>query len=445
MQSTQAARALSEGADVVPRTVKGLSLVSLFNDFASEMVYPLLPAFVTRVLGGGAVVLGALDGAADLTAALLKWVSGWLADRPGWRRPLILLGYLTAVLVRPLISVAGAASQVIGFRVIDRIGKGIRTPPRDALIAEVTPPALRGRAYGFHRGADHFGAILGSLAAWYFLWTGAEVRQVIAWSAAPGLLAFAVLAIVLRAGRRAGGQADRIKADRRTGGQADSGSDIGPAVGAEEVSRGADGSVRPSARPPVRLPPVRLPAVRLDFWPPVLALAALTFCRIPEALLLLRLQETGVAVALVPLVWAALHVVRSSASYPGGWLVDRLGPRLTVAAGGALFALAIGAMGFEVGALGVACGFLLFGGVAGLTEPAERTLVARLAPVRTGRGFGAYHAVTGLAALPAALLFGELYQRSGATTALTASAGAVLAATGWWLVVSPAGTRDPAA
>jgi len=422
MQSTQAARGLSEGADVVPRTVKGLSLVSLFNDFASEMVYPLLPAFVTRVLGGGAIVLGALDGAADLTAALLKWVSGWLADRPGWRRPLILLGYLTAVLVRPLISVAGAASQVIGFRVIDRIGKGIRTPPRDALIAEVTPPALRGRAYGFHRGADHFGAILGSLAAWYFLWTGAEVRQVIAWSAAPGLLAFAVLAIVLR---RAGGQAGS-----GAGGQAG-----GRAVASvpERLRTESRLPACPSAPLPLRPPaplPARPPAPLPAFWPPVLALAALTFCRIPEALLLLRLQETGVAVALVPLVWAALHVVRSSASYPGGRLVDRLGPRLTVAAGGALFALAIGVMGFEVGTLGVTCGFLLFGGVAGLTESAERTLVARLAPVRTGRGFGAYHAVTGLAALPAALLFGELYQRSGATIALTASAGAVLAATG---------------
>jgi MFS family permease len=430
MQSTQAAQAVAEDGEGVPRTVKGLSLVSLFNDFASEMVYPLLPAFVTRTLGGGAIALGALDGAADLTAALLKWVSGWLADRPGWRRPLILLGYLTAVLVRPLISVAGAASQVIGVRVIDRIGKGIRTPPRDALIAEVTPPALRGRAYGFHRGADHFGAILGSLAAWYFLRTGAEVRQVIAWSVAPGLLAFAVLAVVLKAGRRTGGRADGRtggKADRRTGGRADSGS------GGSADLLGTGG--QPNIGAPVRL--------SARFWPPVLALAALTFFRIPEALLLLRLQETGVAVALVPLVWAALHVVRSSASYPGGWLVDRLGPRLTVAAGGGLFALAIGAMGVEVSVVGVTAAFLLFGGVAGLTESAERTLVARLAPVRTGRGFGAYHAVTGLAALPAGLLFGELYQRSGAATALTTSAVAVLAATAWWLVVSPAGTRDP--
>jgi MFS family permease len=407
MQSTQASQGLPDRADVVPPTVKGLSLVSLFNDFASEMVYPLLPAFVTRSLGGGAVALGALDGAADLTAALLKWVSGGLADRPGWRRPLILVGYLTAVLVRPLISVAGAASQVIGFRVIDRIGKGIRTPPRDALIAEVTPPAARGRAYGFHRGADHFGAILGSLAAWYFLSTGAEVRQVIAWSAGPGLFAFLVLAAVLRTRPAPGGNRGEVSA-KRSGAAAGSPAD----------------------------------ALSARFWAPVLALAALTFCRMPEALLLLRLQEAGVAVALVPLVWAALHVVRSSASYPGGWLVDRLGPRLTVAAGGAVFAASIGAMAVGGTARAVVAGFLLFGGVAGLTESAERTLVARLAPVRTGRGFGAYHAITGLAALPAALLFGVLYQRWGAATALATSAAAVLVATAWWLVVSPAGTGE---
>jgi MFS family permease len=128
----------------VPPTVKGLGLVSFFNDLASEMVYPLLPAFVTRVLGGGAVALGALDGAADLTAAALKWVSGRLSDRKGWQKPLIIAGYGTAVLVRPLIAVANAAWQVIGFRVLDRIGKGLRSPARDALVAQVTSPEARG-------------------------------------------------------------------------------------------------------------------------------------------------------------------------------------------------------------------------------------------------------------------------------------------------------------
>ena len=195
----------------IPPAVKGLSLVSLFNDFASEMVYPLLPAFVTRTLGGGPLVLGLMDGAAELTSSVVKWISGRLADRPGWRRPLILWGYATAVLVRPLISVVNSAWQVVGFRVIDRFGKGIRTPARDALIAQITSPPLRGRAFGFHRGADHFGAVLGSLAAWFLLSRGAEVRSVIGWSVLPGVVAVVVLAVVLKGGR----------ADGRTGGQAD--------------------------------------------------------------------------------------------------------------------------------------------------------------------------------------------------------------------------------
>src|SRR5262245_34081600 len=222
----------------LPPAVKGLSLVSLFNDFASEMVYPLLPAFVTGTLGGGAALLGLLDGAADLTSAILKVVSGRLADRPRRRGPLILFGYLTAVLVRPLIAVASAAWQVVGFRVIDRVGKGIRTPPRDALIAAVTPSELRGRAFGFHRGADHLGAVIGSLAAWWFLSRGVDVRRVIEWSVAPGLVAFLVLAAVLRGVRMPPG-----------------------------ASR--------SAAPPTD----RGGAV---FWAPLMALTALTFFRLPE-------------------------------------------------------------------------------------------------------------------------------------------------------------------
>jgi MFS family permease len=379
-------------ASAVPGAVKGLSLVSLFNDFASEMVYPLLPAFVVGTLGGGALALGALDGAADLTSALLKVASGRLSDRPGWRGPLILAGYATAVLVRPLISAASAAWQVVGFRVVDRVGKGLRTPPRDALIAAVTPPPQRGRAFGFHRGADHFGAVLGSLAAWYLLARGAEVRSVIAWSVAPGIAAFVVLALVLRG------------------------------TGAPAPPTEGGGTTDAAGR---------------VFWAPVGALAALALFRLPETLLILRLQDRGVAVATIPLIWAGLHVVRSGSSYPGGWLSDHLGPRAAVAAGGALFALVAAALALELAPLVAVAAFLALGLVAGLTEPAERALVARLTPVRTGRGFGAYHALTGLMALPAGLLFGALYQNRGGPWALAASAAGMLAASAMWLAASP--------
>lgn len=380
----------------VPRTVKGLSVVSLFNDLASEMVYPLLPALVTGPLGAGALVLGLLDGAAELTSAALKVVSGRLADRPGWRAPLILVGYATAVLVRPLIAVASAAWQVVGFRVVDRVGKGLRTPARDAWIAGITPAPLRGRAFGFHRAADHFGAVLGSLVAWLLLEQGFAVRDVIGWSVAPGLLACLVLAPLLR---------------RTNPGTL-------PA-GADSAAGQADATGR-------------------VFWGPVLLLAALSFLRLPEALLLLRLQDLGVLVAVIPLVWAGLHVVRSASSYPGGWLADHLGPRTAVAAGGLLFAAVAVALGGRLAPAAAVGVFLLLGLVAGLTEAAERALVARLAPVRTGRGFGSYHALIGGAALPAGLAFGALYQRLGGPRALWASAaGMVLAVILWLIVTSP--------
>ena len=379
----------------VPRTVKGLGLVSCFNDLASEMVYPLLPAFVTRVLGGGAVALGALDGAADLTAAALKWVSGRLSDRKGWQQPLIIAGYGTAVLVRPLIAVANAAWQVIGFRVLDRIGKGLRSPARDALVAQVTSPEARGRAFGFHRAMDHLGAVAGSLLAWWLLQRGTDVREVIGWSWVPGVAALVVLLGVLRGAEGAG---------RQTVGQSDG-------------QTGVD-------------------AVGSAFWLPVALLVVLTVGRLPEMLLLLRLQEVGVAVAAVPLVWAALHVVRTVAAYPGGWLSDRLGARRMLALGGLLFAGVCLWLAQALGPAAAAGVFLLLGLVSGLTEAAERALVAVLAPAKTGRGFGSAQALAGFAALPAGIGYGLLYQQAGAPVALVASgtvvglAGVLFAAAG---------------
>jgi MFS family permease len=387
----------------VPGRVKGLSVVSLFNDVASEMVYPLLPAFITRTLGGGALSLGALDGAAELTSSLVKWASGRLADRPGWQKPLILWGYALAVLVRPLISGATSAFQVVGFRVVDRIGKGVRTPPRDAMIAEITAPAARGRAFGFHRAADHFGAVLGSIAAWWLLSRGTDVRTVIGWSVVPGVIAFVVLAVVLKGVPR-------------------------------RESRGSRADASTSTRQQAHDPP---PTTRDSFWPPVLALTALTFFRLPEALLILRLQDCGVALAAIPLVWGGLHVVRSLSSYPGGWLSDHLGPRRVVAAGGLLFAVVALIFGTPVSPTHAILLFLVLGLVAGLTESGERAVVARLAPLGIGRAFGSYHAVVGAAALPAGLIFGTVYQSGGARSALWGSAAGMGLAVAAWLVISP--------
>jgi MFS family permease len=390
----------AEASPVVPATVKGLSAVSLLNDFASEMVYPLLPAFVTGTLGGSAVTLAALDGAADLAASATKWWSGLRADRPGWAAPMIRFGYGVAVIVRPAIALATAGWHVVAFRVVDRLGKGVRTPPRDALIAAATPPAARGRAFGFHRAADHFGSIPGALLAWWLLSLAVPVRSVLALSAVPGLVALLVLGQVLR--------------------------NAPPARPAADGSAGQPDDARGTI-----------------FWGPVALLALLVLCRLPETLLLLRLQDLGIAAATVPLVWAGLHLIRSLVSFPGGWLTDHLGPRIMVLAGGLTFALGAWLLAGALGAVGGAMVFLGLGFVAGLMEPAERALVARLAPRRTGRGFGAYHALTGVAALPAALFFGAVYQRIGGSAALTVSAGLMtVAAIGWWVATAGTITED---
>src|SRR2546422_701609 len=198
----------------LPRQVKLFGWVSLLNDFASEMIYPLLPAFVTGVLGAGPQALGALDGAAEFAAAFVKLGAGRLADRVPLRGPMIVLGYFIAVVVRPVIAITGAAWQVIGLRVVDRLGKGLRTPPRDALIADVTPAELRGRAFGLQRGMDHAGAVLGPILAWWLLAPGggsANVRAVIGGSIVPGVVVLVLATWAVRDGGGRGGLGGEVE------------------------------------------------------------------------------------------------------------------------------------------------------------------------------------------------------------------------------------------
>jgi MFS family permease len=302
---------------------------------------------------------------------------------------------------------------VVGFRVLDRVGKGLRSPARDALISSLTPAAAKGRAFGFHRAADHLGAVLGSLAAWLFLRQDVGVREVIGFSAVPGLVAVAVLIFVLKS----------VNGQRST-------------VNGTDLSRSPLTAHRS---------PVTVDAVGKEFWGPVLILVFLTAARLPETLLLLRLQDLGVPVATIPLIWAALHVVRSGASYPGGWLVDRMGTRGSVAMGALLYAGVAGALAAALGTAAAIGVFLLYGVVAGLLEPAERVAITRLAPVRTGRGFGDYQGLSGLAALPAGLAFGLAYKSAGGPAALLVSAGCLMLGTLFWLVVNRAGALSPRA
>ena len=372
---------------VLPRQVKLFGWVSLLNDFASEMIYPLLPALVTSVLGAGPQALGALDGAAEFAAAFVKLGAGRLADRVPLRGPMILLGYFIAVVVRPVIAVTGAAWQVIGLRVVDRLGKGLRTPPRDALIADVTPAELRGRAFGLQRGMDHAGAVLGPILAWWLLASGsANVRVVIGWSLVPGVL---VLVLAVWAVRDGGGRWRMVE------------------------ERGGN-----PPQPPLSSTNLPQPAP----ISPLLPISLFYLLRMPDTLIILLSQELGVPVAIVPLLWAAAHVVRSSSSFLGGAASDRLGPAQTMWVGWLVYAmLAVGMA--RAGTAAAAWGlFLASGLVNGLTESPERTLVARLAGSRQGSGFGRYHGLTGFAALVGGVGLGAVFQRYGAGPAFLASA-----------------------
>lgn len=378
----------------LPRPVWLFGLVSLFNDFASEMIYPLLPAFVTGVLGGGAASLGALDGAAEFAASFVKYGAGRLADAPRRRGGLIIVGYAVAVLVRPVIALTGAAWQVIGLRVTDRIGKGIRTPPRDALIADVTPPELRGRAFGLQRGLDHAGAVLGPLVAWWLLSRRTlDVRGVIAASIVPGVVVLVLAVWAVWDGRR------------RTTSEA-------PDRPVPQVAAGTTPS--------------------RSLSPALLAISAFYLLRMPETLLLLRSQQLGVSVSAVLLLWAALHVVRSSTSFLGGALSDRFGPNRTMWLGWVSYAAVAFGFARAGGAVAAWALFLVLGVVAGLTESPERAIVSRLAGGKQGTGFGTYHAATGVAALAGGLLLGVLYQSTGAAPAfIISAAGAVVLAALW--------------
>ena len=371
----------------LPRQVKLFGAVSLLNDFASEMIYPLLPALVTGVLGAGPQALGALDGAADFAAAFVKLGAGRLADRPAGRGRLVVLGYAVAVLVRPVIAFAAAAWQVIGLRVVDRLGKGLRTPPRDALIADVTPPPLRGRAFGLQRGLDHAGAVLGPLLAWWLLASGtANVRRVIGLSIVPGIL---VLVLATWA----------VKDDGRG------------------RQKAAEGGARADPLPPST-------AFYRPLPPALLAISAFYLLRMPDTLVILRSQQLGVSVAVVTLLWAALHVVRSTSSFLGGAWTDRLGAERTMWIGWVCYALLAAGMAYARTTPQAWGLFLALGVVSGLTESPERALVARTAGARQGSGFGAYHGLTGFAALAGGLVLGGVFQAHGGAAAFVASAAA---------------------
>ena len=378
------------------RNVMALSAVSFLTDVSSEMIYPLLPVFLTSVLGANASFIGAIEGAAETTAALLKLASGWWSDRVRKRKPLVVLGYGIATFMRPLVAIAQSATQVLLIRVADRVGKGIRNAPRDALLAESVDPSIRGKAFGFHRAADHAGGVLGPLIAFAVLtYNLAPIRTVFWLAAIPGVLSFLVLVAFVR-----------------------------------EIPRAA-------TAPAGTGPDLTLP-LDTRFWRVLGVIFLFTLGNSTDAFLLLRANQLGVSVALAPVLWAALHVVKSLSSTPGGALSDRIGRRPTLIMGWTLYAavyfgFAHAATAWQAWAL-----FGVYGVFFGLTEGSERALVADLViPERRGTAFGWYNLSIGLGALPASLLFGWVWDHAGAPVAFGMGAALALAAAVGMLVVGP--------
>jgi MFS family permease len=367
-------------AGALPRTVVILGLVSLLNDAASEMITPLLPIFLTAALGAGPAIVGLIEGLAEATASVLKLVSGRLADRGVSAKGLVIGGYSLSNLGRPLIGLATGWAAVLLLRFLDRVGKGLRTAPRDALIAGAVGPGQRGRAFGFHRAMDHAGAVIGPLLAFGLLAAQADLQQVFLASAVPGALVIVLLMFGLPTHQTV----------------------ISP----------------PS---PQRF---RWATLHRRLQAMIIAAGLLALASVPEVFVVLWATQAGMAVTWVPLVWAAASLAKMLIAMPAGVLSDRLG-RLPVLLGGWSARVAVLALlAFaEPDAPGVWALFIAYSATLAITEPAERSLIGdHSAEHERGTAYGLYHLTSGLLVLPGAVLFGALWQGFGSPTAFAVAA-----------------------
>lgn len=376
----------------IPKTVWALGIVSLLMDLSSELVHGLLPVYMTVVLGASMVAVGVVEGIAEATASILKVFSGVLSDRLGRRKPIVVFGYGLAALAKPLFPLAGSVALVATARFMDRVGKGIRGSPRDALIADVTPEGQRGAAYGLRQALDTVGAVLGPLAAiGLMLALASDVRAVLWFAVIPAVAAVVVLVIWVRE---------------------------------------PPGLARGKPRNPLSRASLR----QFDryFWLIVALGAVLTLARFSEAFLVLRAQDLGMALAWVPVVLVVMNVTYTAIAYPAGVAADR-GHRKALLVWGMLALIASDlAIATTLQWFGFFLGVVLWGAHMGLTQGLLSTLVADAAPERLrGTAFGVFHLVSGIALLAASVIAGGLWSVFGpGMTFLAGAAFAALALTG---------------
>lgn len=359
------------------------------------MIYPLLPLFLSSVLGASASFIGVIEGAAESVAALLKLASGWWSDRVKKRKPLVVFGYGLATFVRPFTAIAQSATQVLAIRLADRVGKGVRSAPRDALLADSADPLMRGKAFGFHAAADNAGAVLGPLAAFVLLrWAHLSLRGVFWLAAIPGILAFIVLVVAVK-------DVERTPESHSDG-------------KVEAANHGSLGG---------------------RFWAYLTVVLLFTLGNSTDAFLLLRANQLGVAVALAPILWALLNFIKAALGTWGGGLSDRVGRKPLIVAGWLVYAAVYFGFAQATAAWHAWALFAAYGLFYAMTEGTEKAFVADLVPrTRRGSAYGWYNLAIGLGALPASLIFGAIWDRSspkaaflfGATLALVAATGMAL-------------------
>jgi MFS family permease len=373
----------------LPRNVVAIGLVSLLNDASSEIIYPLLPVFLAGSLGASARVIGTIEGLAESISSLLKLFAGYLSDRLAKRKLLVVAGYSLASIARPLLAFAHSWNQVLAIRLTDRIGKGIRTAPRDAMIADTVSVEQRGLAFGFHRAMDHGGAVIGPLIGYVLVLifvaktsspTTSEFSKIFLAASVPALIAVMVAIFFMRES---------------------------PVHAASES----------------QVTKLSLRGFDSNFKRFLLVLALFTLSNSSDSFLILRAMDSGVSVAMVPLLWAAHHGSKVLSSLLGGDLSDRLGRKRLIVSGWVLYAAVYAGFAFATNTASLWILFLIYGIYFGLAEGAEKALVADLVrPEQRGTAYGLYNLAFGVTVFPASFLMGMIWDWKGPAVAFLVSA-----------------------
>ncbi|MBI5503606.1 MAG: MFS transporter [Deltaproteobacteria bacterium] len=396
----------------LPRAIWTLGFVSLLMDVSSETVHALLPVFLVSTLGASATYVGWLEGVSEALALMVRAASGTWSDRLGHRKPLAVAGYSLSALTKPLFALASTAGLVFGARLLDRVGKGVRGAPRDALIADLTHPSLRGAAYGLRQSLDTIGAFLGPLLAMVGMALSGDFRTVFWLASIPAVACVALLAGFVEEPARAPGAGAKMV---RKG-----------AAPARALDAAAHTSVIEAAVQPAAGPTQMPPPLGAAFTAVVAVATLFTLARFSEAFLILRATSLGASAAMAPLVMIAMNLAYTASAYPAGRLSDRRG-RHGLLAAGALLLIVADLVLAAAASLGTALiGAAIWGLHMGLTQGLLAAMVADAAPAqRRGTAFGVYSAATGVALIAASVIAGTLWENVG--PAATFYAGAALA------------------